>query len=1051
MIMADEIDLATRPGLTLTLDDLASIVERNGQGEAVAFIKEKFGNQKELLRLLQTHEDDGISHLVEEEVLKRQELYGNNSLYEVEEAGVHGSLWNIIKSQLLKELRLVLIMVLAVVSFGLSFAESDVIKFSLYLELEERKRAGWVGAICLCLLAIFIFMFQVVSNYFLEEQYAITQRKRKLFSMAQVYTIRGSAGAYQPRDEIVVGDIIYVKCGSTVPADGLIIYSSNVKVNEYRVTRRDSVVDKSADGDAILLKGSKIIDGHARMVVLQVGVHTKLDIARSANDIYVNMPGNTSEVATQSSPPVYSPLGSQRLRNKKEKKSVLTQDLEIISNYVLIAAIALCTIIGLVLIINYCYQTFIADDESWDITYLKDIVDLIIVTITVFTITYPSSLPSIYQHICKQSAHEIRHDQIFVRNNEAYGIMGNITTLLTNKTGVVTENYMRVEGIFLFNELFHVRWPDKQTNLNTRLKSMTHSSEVTNLLLEGMAVNTDYTAQIIEISVENHGILQHIGDRIDCALLELVEILGGHYRALRDSNPEEKVMRVYPFNTSRKMMCCVIGKEELNRNRVYCKGAAERVLKRCSFYLDTDGVACPLDTDTQSHFASQITEMSKSKLRTICLAYRDMAIDQTEDSVDLSREDDVLSKLTCVALLGISDRVRPKAAKYVKDLQRSGIKITMVTGDDLQTAGAVAAESGIIRSPKDLCLDSEVFNHKIRGIEMTSPSASSIMYGDESQLIKDDEFHKTWPSLGVLGGAHPDDKQVLAKGISAAPKNLQPQLVAVTGRYIGDEDTLAEADLGIALGNIGSVEAKTAADVILKDDSIYSIRQAIMWGRNIWDGVVKFVQSLLVRGMITSLVAFIGACTFSNSPIRAIQVLWSYLLVNVSIILLADKPTRHILKYKAAGSDNHIVSPLFVVTTISHFIYQLAVILVFIYKGADFFDIDDGQERSPSTFPTQHMTMVFNVFILMQIFNQLNERKVHSQQQVYDGLLQMRSLVYVGEIFCQLLIIQFSNYGFGCEALDLDQWLWCFAFGIGTVLWHQIVLLSYKLIILMKS
>ncbi|XP_033104420.1 plasma membrane calcium-transporting ATPase 3-like isoform X2 [Anneissia japonica] len=1038
--MADEFDLPTRPGLTLTLDDLASIVDRSGPGEAITFIKQKYGNRKELLRLLQTHEDDGISHLPQD-VSTRKEMYGTNSLYEVEEAGVHGSIWSIIQSQLLKEVRLVVILVLAVISFGLSFGDSDLMKYSYFFDMEEQKRAGWIGALCLFVLTLFIFTFQVVSTYFLDAQYSITQRKRQLFSMAQVYTIRGSAGVYQPRDEIVVGDIIYVKCGSTVPADGLIIYSNNLKVNEFRVTGLDTLVDKSANGDAILLKGSKVIDGRARMVVLQVGRHTKLDIARSSEvqvNIAGNEGGNTSDVATQAAPRAYSPLGSQPIRNKK-KKSVLTQDLNRVSKYVLITAIVLCILIGLAVVINFCYQTFVNDGSTWDIKYLKDIVDLVIVTVTVFTITYPSFLPSIYHHICKMSAHEIRHDQIYVCNVEAYGIMGNITTLLTNKTGVITENYMRVEDIFIFNEMLHINWPERPHNLISKLE-MTNA---TLLLTEGMSVNTDYTSQIIENP--GYSNLEHVGDRTDCALLEFVNILGGHYRAFRDSNPEDKVMRVYPFNTSRKMMCSVIAKEDLNVNRVYCKGAAERVLKRCTTFLDSKGMPRLLDGETRAQLISKIEEMSMRKLRTICLAYRDMSIESTEEeSVDLAREDEVISDLTCIALLGISDRVRQQAAKYVRALQRSGIRITMVTGDVLQTAGAVARESGIVRSNKDLCLNSDTFNLKIHGLPMNEPVyATSIT--DNHKIIYA-EFNKIWPRLKVLAQAQPEDKQCLARKIPAAPSELQPQLVAVTGRYIGDEETLAEADLGIALGNVGSVEAKTAADVILKDDSIFSIRQAVMWGRNIWDGVVKFVQSQLVRGMVTSLIAFIGACTFSNCPIRAIQVLWSYLLVDVSIILLADKPTRHILKYKALGSDNHMISELFIVTVLSHFVYQITVLLVFIYKGAELFDIDDGLLRSPSAFPTQHMTMVFNVFMLMQIFNQLNERKVHGQQQIYKGLYQIRSLVYLVELVAQVLIVQNGNYGFGTKPLDLDQWLWCLAFGIGTLLWHQIVLIFYKLI-----
>ena len=187
----------------------------------------------------------------------------------------------------------------------------------------------------------------------------------------------------------------------------------------------------------------------------------------------------------------------------------------------------------------------------------------------------------------------------------------------------------------------------------------------------------------------------------------------------------------------------------------------------------------------------------------------------------------------------------------------------MVTGDNVNTARSIATKCGIIKPGEDfLVLEGKEFNKRIRS---------------SSGEVKQELFDKVWPRLRVLARSSPSDKYVLVKHIIESKLNPNREVVAVTGDGTNDGPALKKADVGFAMGIAGTDVAKEASDIILTDDNFSSIVKAVMWGRNVYDSIAKFLQFQLTVNVVAVIVAFVGACAievwhFSTSPLHWLSI-----------------------------------------------------------------------------------------------------------------------------------------------------------------------------------
>ncbi len=221
--------------------------------------------------------------------------------------------------------------------------------------------------------------------------------------------------------------------------------------------------------------------------------------------------------------------------------------------------------------------------------------------------------------------------------------------------------------------------------------------------------------------------------------------------------------------------------------------------------------------------------------------------------------------------------------------------------------------------------------------------------------------------------------------------------------------------------------------------------KAVSWGRNVYDSISKFLQFQLTVNVVAVTLTLISAFTIGDSPLRALQLLWVNLIMDTlaSLALATESPTPDLLKRKPYGRNKSLMSREMWVYLIGHSCYQLLVLFTLVFAGDRLLNIDSGRGRALRAVPGSHFTMVFNTFVFMQIFNELNARKVHGEWNIFHGI--HRNFVFlcvvVGQVTVQVLIVEFGSIVFTTSHLTLDLWLWCIFLGSIELLIGQLLLL----------
>ncbi|CAG8725265.1 11539_t:CDS:2, partial [Cetraspora pellucida] len=515
-----------------------------------------------------------------------------------------------------------------------------------------------------------------------------------------------------------------------------------------------------------------------------------------------------------------------------------------------------------------------------------------------------------------------------------------------------------------------------------------------------------------------NGKINFIGSKTETALLQLLLDLGINYKQLKE---DAKIIQFYPFSSERKAMGLVI--QEDAYFRFYVKGASEILLQKSRYIIDTNTGNETELTDTERDTTQQIIKYYAGRsLRTLTIAYRDLE-QWPPDGITLDPDgeikfEDLMVNITLLCIIGIEDPLRNGVREAVADCKDAGVKVRMVTGDNVLTARSIAEQCGIY-------------------------TGGIVMEGPEFRNLSNERMKEILPRLQVLARSSPEDKKILVGKL----KEELNDIVAVTGDGTNDGPALRTADVGFSMGISGTETAKEASSIILMDDNFSSIVKAIMWGRCVNDAVKKFLQFQLTVNVTAVLLTFISAVSSGEQKavLTAVQLLWVNLIMDTfaALALATDPPTPELLKRKPENRDSPLITPHMWKMIIGQSIFQLAITLILLYAADDIvghgLDSDPTNSHNPtnshtepnSNKPTTLNTLVFNTFVMLQIFNEINCRNLDEKLNVFKNILRNKLFVIIFLItgVGQVLIIQFGSNAFQTVPLNFVQWLVCIGLG----------------------
>ncbi|XP_056468260.1 plasma membrane calcium-transporting ATPase 3a [Gadus chalcogrammus] len=1011
--------------------------------EALQKIQEMYTDTESLCRRLKTSPTDGLSDNVAD-LEKRTAVFGQNFIPPKKPKTFLQLVW-----EALQDVTLIILEIAAIISLGLSFYQAPGEEteacgnMAAGGEDEGEAEAGWIEGAAILLSVVCVVLVTAFNDWSKEKQFRGLQSRIELEQRFAV--VRNGTVIQIPVADIVVGDVAQVKYGDLLPADGILIQGNDMKLDESSLTGESDHVSKSADKDPMLLSGTHVMEGSGKMLVTAVGVNSQTGIIFTllgAGDPEEDRkdkkgkPDSTletnqtkakkqDEAVAMEMQPLKSAEGGEVEEKEKKKSSVPKKEKSVLQGKLTKMAVEIgkaglfmsaTTVI--ILVVLFVIETFVIQGHVWMAectpVYVQYFVKFFIIGVTVLVVAVPEGLPLAVTISLAYSVKKMMKDNNLVRHLDACETMGNATAICSDKTGTLTTNRMTAVQLYVCDHHFPTIPEPEQVH-----------AKALELLVASISVNSAYTSKIMPPDQEG-GLPKQVGNKTECALLGLVLSLKRDYVPIREQIPEEKLYKVFTFNSVRKSMSTVVQLPDRSF-RLYSKGASEILLKKCSTIMDAAGELRNFKRADRDKMVKKVIEpMACEGLRTICVAFRDLPATPEPDWED---EADILTNLSCIGVVGIEDPVRPEVPDAIKMCQRAGITVRMVTGDNINTARAIAGKCGIIQPGDDfLCMEGKDFNRRIR---------------NEKGEIEQERIDKIWPKLRVLARSSPSDKYILVKGIIESTALEQRQVVAVTGDGTNDGPALKKADVGFAMGIAGTDVAKEASDIILTDDNFSSIVKAVMWGRNVYDSISKFLQFQLTVNIVAVIVAFCGACITQDSPLKAVQMLWVNLIMDTfaSLALATEPPTESLLLRKPYGRNNPLISRTMLKNILGHSAYQLVIIFTLLFAGEKIFNIDSGRNAPLHSAPSEHYTVIFNTFVLMQLFNEINARKIHGERNVFDGIFAnpIFCSIVLGTFVVQIVIVQFGGKPFSCAPLNVEQWFWCLFIGLGELLWGQVV------------
>jgi len=749
---------------------------------------------------------------------------------------------------------------------------------------------------------------------------AIKALKKMIVPQADVY--RNGELVRIPAKELVPGDIISLEEGDKIPADARIIQMKNFRTVESSLTGESFPSDKNvkvlplktplADRRNLVWLGTFVASGQAKAIVVNTGGKTAIGkLAKSINAI-------------------------------KPKRSHFQEKTDVLAKYM--AGIAFAGAI-ITFLVGFFFRDFA-------------LTEILLFTIASLVSGIPEGLPAVLAIVLAIGAFRMAKRKAIIRKKYATETLGIVDTIVTDKTGTLTENTMTIQEIFLPGqkdiEVSGSGWEPKGEFFQNKKRIVPFENiHLTKFLHIASTCNNSRLIKEKD-KKETYSIL---GDPTEVALIVLAEKAG-----LRKSVLKEKEKRIddLPFNPELKYRASLsMLTEKKNKREISVVGAPEAVLKHSSFILKNGRKTKLLDNDVKQ-INKKIDELTSKARRVLALAYKDVPKDINE----LNEEDS--SDLVFLGIVGMSDPPREEVKEAINKARKAGIRLIMATGDHKNTAIAIGIEIGLLKH-------SEGF-----------PAALS---GEELKEMSQSEFEKAVRNVNVFARLNPEAKLKIAKVLQK-----QGHVVAMTGDGVNDAPALKQADIGISMGVIGTDVARESSSMILADDNFASIVNAVEEGRTVFINT-RQTSFFLVTESVAQDVTIISTIALGFPlPLLPTQVLWLNVITGgVTDMALATEHSHHdVLEEKPRSRNENLLNkeliPQLAILTIA-----MVVLTVLVFS----FYLPDEEKARTAAFAALSFTQLFMMITLRSLKNNISKIGYFTNKYVIGAFILSSILLLV--------------------------------------------------------
>ena len=686
--------------------------------------------------------------------------------------------------------------------------------------------AGALGELIDTAVILVIVFLNAVLGFFQENRAERALEALKVLAAPKCRAIRdGEPQTFQTKD-LVPGDVVLLAAGDKVPADIRLINTAGLRINEAPLTGESVPITKTTEP----VRGEVFLGDQRNMCFLGCTV----EAGRGTGAVTAT--GMTTELGKIAGLVQAEPLSKTPMQRQLER---LAKQL----------GIAVFALVVMIFVIEYVR-----------LGSASDVVELFLTSVSLAVAAIPEGLPAVVTISLALGLQRMAKRNALIRRLPAAETLGSASVICTDKTGTLTRGEMNVVTIYSGGVDYRMEGegfsPEGRIAREGMQVDLSKTRELELLLKTGMLCN--------DASVRKSEKAWTVaGDTTEGALL-----VAGMRGGLSKDALEGELPRVaeIAFTSERKMMSTVhIHRDVVVERRldalpeaerlsqlkdipgkfVFVKGAPERVVRACNFVMKGGRVE-PI-TDAEVHeLTYKNQEMAARGLRVLGMAYRELP-DYFPDFTEKELE----SKLTFLGLVGMMDTPRKDAVDALKECQKAGITVVMITGDHKLTAMAVAADMGILAK------------------------GQKALTGEEMGKLPEEQFLEIVEDVRVYARVSPQDKMRILKAWKK-----KGRIVVMTGDGVNDAPALRSSDLGVAMGITGTDVAKESADMVLTDDNFASIVGAVEEGRGIYQNIRKFVRYLLSTNSGEVMTIFAAALLFMPLPLIPLQILWINLITD---------------------------------------------------------------------------------------------------------------------------------------------------------------------------